>query len=271
MQCYKTVHQHYSIIDLPLSGECSQWGRLVFLCLGDMASGRNVHCNLMLHPFSSPSFPPRPSLSLLLFFHPHIAAHRWVLHSHHVSPDDSDLTRRSQQTLVWHLSFNFMLKCCNLIHFRCIRVAHLYTTWTTFVSIFQTWLNVCILYIYIYIHTSDSPVLIIMNQNDLCSADTCIDRYFRIAHTLIMHHSSITKQLDELCIRCVYSFPLSSNSCKAVIRHEYIIIYVQAQYHLPIQVQLKCYMISLNITLEAFSNSIISHGFMVDFCEYKKL
>ncbi len=64
MQCYKTVHQHYSIIDLPLSAEFSQWGRLVFLCLGDMASGRNVHCNLMLHPSGSPSFPPRPSPSL---------------------------------------------------------------------------------------------------------------------------------------------------------------------------------------------------------------
>lgn len=99
MQFYKTLHQHYGIIDMPLSGGFSHWGKLVFLCLGDMASGRNVHCNLMLHPSGSPSFPPRPSPTL--FFQPSFSAHRWVLRSHLVSadicPNDSDPTRRSQQ------------------------------------------------------------------------------------------------------------------------------------------------------------------------------
>lgn len=99
MQFYKALHQHYGIIDMPLSGGFSHWGKLVFLCLGDMASGQNVHCNLMLHPSGSPSFPPRPSPTL--FFQPSFSPRRWVLRSHLVSadicPNDSDPTRRSQQ------------------------------------------------------------------------------------------------------------------------------------------------------------------------------
>lgn len=68
---------------MPLSGRFSYRGKLVFLCLGDMASERNVHCNLMLHPSALPSFPPRPSPSL--FFHPCLSVRRWVLHSHLVT------------------------------------------------------------------------------------------------------------------------------------------------------------------------------------------
>lgn len=68
---------------MPLSGPFSYRGKLVFLCLGDMASERNVHCNLMLHPSALPSFPPRPSPSL--FFHPCLSVRRWVLHSHLVT------------------------------------------------------------------------------------------------------------------------------------------------------------------------------------------
>lgn len=103
MQCYKTVHQRYSIIDLPLSGGFSQWGKLVLLCLGDMASGRNVtwcftppvrlpshhvplplsvfppsHCNSPLGPTLPPCF------------------------SGHFLSDVLDLTGRSKRCHYWH-------------------------------------------------------------------------------------------------------------------------------------------------------------------------
>lgn len=51
-------------------GGLSSRAELPLLCLGDMASERNVHCNLMLllHPSALPSFPPCRS-PLSLFFH----------------------------------------------------------------------------------------------------------------------------------------------------------------------------------------------------------
>lgn len=116
MQCYKTVHQHYSIIDLPLSGEFSQRGRLVFFCLGDMASGRNVHCNLMLHPSGSPSFPPRPSPSFCfstLTSQRAAGSYTPTCFSMDFCPDDSEAAGQSQQRpalLLTPRSSEFMLK-----------------------------------------------------------------------------------------------------------------------------------------------------------------
>lgn len=116
MQCYETVHQHYSIIDLSLSGEFSRWGRLVFLCLGDMASGQNVHCNLMLHPSGLPSFPPCSSLSLCFST---LTVHCWVQDSHLVSVDicldDSDVSRWSQPSSVSWLTLESKVFILNVV------------------------------------------------------------------------------------------------------------------------------------------------------------
>lgn len=111
MLCYETLRQNYGIRDMLLSGAFSHCGKLLLLCLGEMASGRNAHCNLMLRPASSPSFPLSPSL----FFHARFSARRWVLRSRLVSanifPVDSDITRRSNDRRrpskhsCWHIGF----------------------------------------------------------------------------------------------------------------------------------------------------------------------
>lgn len=66
------------------AGGLSSRAELPLLCLGDMASERNVHCNLMLllHPSALPSFPPCRSPPSLCSSTPAHPARRWVLHSH---------------------------------------------------------------------------------------------------------------------------------------------------------------------------------------------
>lgn len=66
------------------AGGLSSRAELPLLCLGDMASERNVHCNLMLllHPSALPSFPPCRSPPSLCSSTPAHPGRRWVLHSH---------------------------------------------------------------------------------------------------------------------------------------------------------------------------------------------
>lgn len=55
-------------------------GKLVFRCRGDMASGPNVHCNLMLQ--SSSLLPSHRAALALFVFLPGFSVRLWVLPSH---------------------------------------------------------------------------------------------------------------------------------------------------------------------------------------------